>query len=48
MLVEAIPEGVRLAAMFEQPLEIEATIQKLDLLKNKLFLEKTRGEEQNG
>ena len=48
MLVEATPEGVRLATMFEQPLEIEATIQKLDLLKNTLFLEKTRGEAQNG
>ena len=48
MLVEATSEGVRLATMFEPPREIEAVIQKIDLLKNTLFLEKTGKEVQNG
>ena len=39
MFVEPTPTGVRLTTMFEQPLEVSATIQKIDLLKNKLFLE---------
>ena len=41
MLVEPTPAGVRLVAMFEQPREIKATIQKIDLIKNTLILENT-------
>ena len=39
MLVEPTNEGVRLVAMFEQPREIKATIQKIDLIKNTLSLQ---------
>jgi len=45
MLVEPTPEGVRLAAMFEHPREIKATIQKIDLIKNTLILENMGREE---
>ena len=45
LLVEPTPEGVRLVAMFEQPCEIKATIQKIDLIKNILILENTGKEE---
>lgn len=38
MFVEPTPNGVRLTTLFEQPLEVSATIQKVDLLKNKLIL----------
>ena len=40
MLVEPIPEGVRLLKLFEPPMVVPATIQRIDLMKNKLFLEK--------
>ncbi len=40
MFVEPTPNGVRLTTLFEQPLEVSATIQKVDLLKNKLILGK--------
>ena len=39
LLVEPVPDGVRLAAFFEQPRIVPAVIRKLDLMKNKLFLE---------
>jgi len=45
LLVEPTPEGVRLVAMFEQPREIKARIQKIDLIKNTLILENTGKEE---
>jgi len=40
MLVEPIPKGVRLLKLFEPPMVVPATIQRIDLMKNKLFLEK--------
>ena len=39
MLVEPVPEGVRLLKMFESPRVVPATIRQIDLMKNKLFLE---------
>lgn len=45
MLVEPIPEGVRLIKMFEVPRVIPATIRQVDLMKNKLILEKIAMEE---
>lgn len=40
MFVEPVPEGVRLIKLFEPPLVVPAAIQRIDLMKNKLFLEK--------
>ena len=45
MLVEPTSTGVRLSALFEQPREIKASIQKIDLLKNTLVLENQEGRE---
>jgi len=39
MFVEPTSNGVVLSTMFEQPLEVSATIRKIDLLKNVLYLE---------
>ncbi|RLD10326.1 MAG: hypothetical protein DRI56_02875 [Chloroflexota bacterium] len=44
MLVEPTPEGVRLVKMFETPRVIPATIRQIDLMKNKLILEKIEEE----
>ncbi len=38
MLVEPIPEGIRLIKMFEPPRVVPATICQIDLMKNKLIL----------
>ena len=40
MLVEPTPEGIRLVTMFEPAQVIPATIQQIDLMKNKIILEK--------
>ena len=40
MLVEPTPKGVRLTKMFEPPREIPAVIRQINLMKNKLFLDK--------
>ncbi|HDN04618.1 MAG TPA: CooT family nickel-binding protein [Chloroflexi bacterium] len=49
MLVEPTLTGVRLSTLFEQPREIPARIKKLDLYKNKLYLEDQTGNgEENG
>ena len=40
MFVEPVPEGVRLIKLLEPPLVVPAAIQRIDLMKNKLFLEK--------
>ena len=49
MFVEPTPNGIVLSTMFEQPLEVSATIQKIDLLKNVLYLENISKEgEKNG
>lgn len=39
MLVEPIPNGVRLIKLFEPPVEVAAVIRQVDLMKNKLILE---------
>ncbi len=39
MLVEPIPEGVRLVKLFEPPMMVTAVIRQIDLMKNKLYLE---------
>ncbi len=39
MFVEPTPNGIVLSTMFEEPLEVSATIRKIDLLKNVLYLE---------
>ena len=39
MLVEPIPEGIRLVKLFEPPRVIPAIIRQVDLMKNKVFLE---------
>jgi len=49
MLVEPTTSGVRLSTLIDQPLEVPARIQKLDLYRNKLYLEnKTEEGEKNG
>ncbi|MBU0510246.1 MAG: CooT family nickel-binding protein [Chloroflexi bacterium] len=45
MFVEPVPEGVRLIKLFEPPLVVPAIIQRIDLMKNKLFLAKIEQEE---
>lgn len=44
MLVEPIENGVRLSTMFDKPQEVQAKIQKLDLYRNKLYLEGEKGD----
>jgi len=39
MLVEPLPEGIRLVKMFEPPRVVPAAIRQIDLMKNKLILE---------
>jgi predicted RNA-binding protein len=39
MLVEPVPEGVRLVKLFEPPLVVSAVIRQVDLMKNRLILE---------
>ena len=39
MLVESVPEGVRLVKLFEPPMMVTAVICQIDLMKNKLYLE---------
>jgi predicted RNA-binding protein len=41
MLVEPVPDGIRLVKMFEPPRVVPATIRQIDLMKNKLILEAT-------
>ena len=41
MLVEPVPDGVRLIKLFEPPRVIPAVVRQVDLMKNKLFLEST-------
>jgi predicted RNA-binding protein len=48
MLVEPVPEGVRLIKLFEPPLVVPAVIRQIDLMKNQLFLESTAPAEPKG
>ena len=46
LLVEPIPEGIRLIKMFEPPRVIPATIRQIDLMKNQIALDTVKqGEE---
>lgn len=47
MLVEPLPEGIRLVKMFEPPRVVSATIRQIDLMKNKLILETIKQDEEN-
>lgn len=39
MIVEPVPEGIRLVALFEPEQVIPASIQKIDLMKHRVMLE---------
>ena len=39
LLVEPVPEGIRLVAFFEAPRVVPAIIRKIDLIKHKVILE---------
>ena len=39
MLVEPVPEGIRLIKLFEAERVIPATIRQLDLMRNRVFLD---------
>ena len=39
LLVEPLPEGIRLVTFFETPRIVPATIRKIDLIKHKVILE---------
>jgi predicted RNA-binding protein len=39
LLIEPLPEGIRLVTFFEAPCVIQATIRKIDLIKHKVILE---------
>jgi predicted RNA-binding protein len=45
MLVEPLPEGIRLIALFEPVQVIPAAIRQIDLLKHKIYLVSLKGEE---
>ncbi len=45
MLVEPLPEGIRLVAFFEPVQVIQAKIRQIDLLKHRIFLVSTEGED---
>ena len=47
MLVEMLPEGIRLVKMFEPPRVVPAAIRQIDLMKNKLILETIAQDEEN-
>jgi predicted RNA-binding protein len=45
MLVEPLPEGIRLIALFEPVQVIPAAIRQIDLIKHRIFLETLKGVE---
>jgi predicted RNA-binding protein len=45
MLVEPLPEGIRLVALFEPVQVIPATIRQIDLIKHRIFLISQKGVE---
>jgi predicted RNA-binding protein len=48
MLVEPIPEGVRLVKMFEAPRTVSASIQLIDLSISRINLKSNQEKEDNG
>ena len=47
LMVEPLPEGIRLSALFEPPRVIPATIRQIDLMKHRIILESLRKVEEN-
>ncbi|MGB9585927.1 MAG: CooT family nickel-binding protein [Anaerolineales bacterium] len=47
MLVEPLPEGIKLVAFFEPVKIIPAKILQIDLMKHRVFLESLKGETEN-
>jgi predicted RNA-binding protein len=47
LLVEPVPDGIRLVKMFEPPRVVPATIRQIDLMKNRLLLETLRKEKKH-
>jgi len=45
LLVEPLPEGIRLVALFEPVQVIPATIHQIDLIKHRIFLVSQKGVE---
>lgn len=39
LMVEPVPEGIRLATLFEPPRIVPAVIRKIDLIKHRVILE---------
>ena len=39
LLVEPVPEGIRLVSFFDQPRVVPAAIQQVDLIKHRVILE---------
>lgn len=45
MLVEPLPEGIRLIALFEPVQIVPAEIRQIDLIKHRIFLVSLKGDE---
>jgi len=48
MLVEPLPEGVRLIALFEPVQIVPAAIRQIDLIKHRIYLVSLKGVENHG
>jgi predicted RNA-binding protein len=48
MLVEPSPQGIRLIALFEPVQVIPAAIRQIDLMKHRIFLVSSKGDETHG
>jgi predicted RNA-binding protein len=44
MLVEPLPEGIRLIALFEPVQIVPATVRQIDLIKHRIYLVSMKGE----
>jgi predicted RNA-binding protein len=47
MLVEPLPEGIRLVALFEPVQVVPATIRQIDLIKHRIYLVSLQGVKTN-
>ncbi len=45
LLVEPLPEGIRLVSFFDEPRVVPAVIRQIDLIKHRVILESTIGME---
>jgi len=45
LLVEPLPEGIRLVSFFDQPRVVPAVLRQIDLIKNRVILESPVGVE---